>query len=148
MRPIEGSCKLSKYRRIEVKAFRHRVNIVSGEWRQGDVQPAQINDAVLVNDTDLSEPVKPDSPEGQLILVEAMRSLERRLSPETRAKICAARSTPGPSRSNRNGFFRTLQARQHPRPSAPRRSGRRPSTSALSSTPALAINSPRSRRMA
>jgi len=114
VRPIEGSCKLSKYRRIEVKAFRHRVNIVSGEWRQGDVQPAQINDAVLVNDTDLSEPVKPDSPEGQLILVEAMRSLERRLSPETRAKICAARSTPGPSRSNRNGFFRTLQSLYQP----------------------------------
>jgi len=80
---------LKKYRRIEVNAFRRRVTIVSGEWPRDviDAQPAQTEDAVSLNDTDLSEPVEPDSPEGQLILVEAVRSLERRLLPEARATI-------------------------------------------------------------
>jgi hypothetical protein len=81
---------LSKYRRIEVKAFRRRVTIVSGEWRPRDVfdaQPAETDEEVSLNDSDLCEPVEPDSPEGQLILVEAVRSLERRLSPEARAII-------------------------------------------------------------
>ncbi|HVS83294.1 MAG TPA: hypothetical protein VHE60_16320 [Pyrinomonadaceae bacterium] len=82
---------MNKYRRIEVNAFRRRVTIVSGEWPPNDEQQrAQTGDAVLVNDTDSCEPVAPDSPEGQLILVEAVRSLERRLSPETRATICNA----------------------------------------------------------
>jgi hypothetical protein len=80
---------LNKYRRIEVKAFRRRVTIVSGEWPReaSDVSAPQVSDEVSLNDTDVSEPVEPDSPEGQLILVEAVRSLERRLSPEARAMI-------------------------------------------------------------
>jgi hypothetical protein len=78
---------LNKYRRIEVNAFRRRVTIISGEWPQDDAQLAQTDDAVLVNDTDSCEPVEPDSREGQMILVEAVRSLERRLSPEARATI-------------------------------------------------------------
>jgi hypothetical protein len=80
---------LHKYRRIEVRAFRRRVTIVSGEWPKDiiDSALAPTDDAVLVNDSDLCEPVEPDSPEGQQILVEAMRSLERRLSPEARATI-------------------------------------------------------------
>jgi len=85
---------LNKYRRIEVNAFRRRVTIISGEWPQDDAQLAQTDDAVLVNDTDLCEPVEPDSPEGQLILLEAMRSLDRRLSPETRATIRDAPKDP------------------------------------------------------
>jgi len=62
---------VSKYRRIEVNAFRRRVTIVSGEWPRNlaEAQPAQTNDEVSLNDTDVSEPVQPDSPEGQLILV-------------------------------------------------------------------------------
>ena len=84
---------MSKYRRIEVKAFRRRVTIVSGEWSRDiiDSLRAETDETVLVNDSELCEPVEPDSPEGQLILVEAMRSLERRLSPDTRATI---RNTP------------------------------------------------------
>jgi hypothetical protein len=80
---------LEKYRRIEVNAFRRRVTIVSGEWPREafDSPPAQANDEVSLNDTDVCEPVAPDSPEGQLILIEAVRSLERRLSPEARATI-------------------------------------------------------------
>ena len=77
------------YRRIEVNAFRRRVTIVSGEWPRDsfDAEPARTEDGVSLNDTDSCEPVTPDSPEGQVILVEAVRSLERRLSPETRAAM-------------------------------------------------------------
>jgi hypothetical protein len=85
---------LKKYRRIEVNAYRRRVTIVSGEWRTGDAfeqQPADPVDEVSLNDSDLCEPVEPDSPEGQLILVDAVRVLERRLSPEAHAKICSGR---------------------------------------------------------
>jgi hypothetical protein len=81
---------LNKYRRIEVNAFRRRVTVVSGEWRPGDLfeaHPAGTSDEVSLNDTDSCAPVEPDSPEGQMILVEAVRSLERRLSPEARATI-------------------------------------------------------------
>ena len=84
---------MKKYRRIEVNAFRRRVTIVSGEWRPGDVfdaQPARTDEVVSLDDSDSCEPVEPDSPEGQRILVEAVRSLERRLLPQTRATICNA----------------------------------------------------------
>ena len=80
---------MNKYRRIEVKAFRRRVTVVSGEWRPDIAadELAETDDGVSLNDSDACEPVEPDSPEGQLILVEALRSLERRLSPEARAMI-------------------------------------------------------------
>jgi hypothetical protein len=81
---------LNKYRRIEVNAFRRRVTLVSGELRSEEVfnaQSAEISDAISLNDTDTCEPVEPDSPEGQMILVEAVRALERRLSPEARSMI-------------------------------------------------------------
>jgi len=84
-----------KYRRIEVNAFRRRVTVVSGEWPIVDIddlEPSQSDDGVSLDDTDSCEPVTPDSPEGQVILVEAVRSLERRLSPETRM---AMRALPG-----------------------------------------------------
>ena len=81
---------MKKYRRIEVNAFRRRVTVVSGEWpRETFPGPhAQTCDEVSLNDSDECEPIEPDSTEGQLILVEALRSLERRLSPETRAALC------------------------------------------------------------
>lgn len=80
---------MNKYRRIEVKAFRRRVTVVSGEWPEdaSDVPAAQVNDEVSLNDTDACEPVEATSPEGQLLLVEAVRSLERRLSPEALAML-------------------------------------------------------------
>jgi len=84
---------VSKYRRIEINAYHRRVTVVSGEWRPGDVfdaQPARTDEGVSLEDSDSREPIEPDSPEGQMILVEAVRSLERRLSPETRATICNA----------------------------------------------------------
>ena len=98
---------VKKYRRVEINAYRRHVTIVSGEWPRDslDVPPAETTDEVSLNDSDVCEPVEPDSPEGQLILVDAVRSLERRLSPEARATICAGQNTLAPNRSNRNVFF-------------------------------------------
>ena len=82
--------KLKKYRRIEVNAFhRRRVTIVSGECPRNAFEPfpGQINDEILLKDSEASEPVEADSVEGQLVLLEAVRCLEQRLSPETRATI-------------------------------------------------------------
>jgi hypothetical protein len=103
---------LKKYRRIEVNAFRRRVTIVSGEWPREafDALPAQTEDDVSLNDTDVCEPVAPDSPEGQLLLVEAVRSLERRLSPEARALFCGGHNSPPANGSDRNGFYLKLQS--------------------------------------
>jgi hypothetical protein len=103
---------LKKYRRIEVNAFRRRATVVSGEWPREAFAaiPAQTDDEVSLNDTDVCEPVAPDSPEGQMILVEAVRSLERRLSPEARAMMCASQNTLAANGSNRNGFYLKLQS--------------------------------------
>jgi hypothetical protein len=81
---------LEKYRRIEVNTHRGRLTIVSGGWprNMSDAMPSE-NEGVLLNDGEVREAVEPDSPEGQLILLEAVRSLERRLSPETLTTICA-----------------------------------------------------------
>jgi len=103
---------LKKYRRIEVNAFRRRITIVSGVWPREtfDALPAQTDDVVGLNDPDACEPVAPDSPQGQLILVEAVRSLERRLSPEARATICAGHNTLAPNGPGRNSFYLKLQS--------------------------------------
>ena len=104
---------MKKYRRIEVNAFRRRVTIVSGEWRPGDLfeaQPARTDEGVSLDDSDSSEPVEPESPEGQLILVEAVRSLERRLSPDARALISVDQNFLAPINSNRNRFYLKLQS--------------------------------------
>ena len=104
---------LKTYRRIEVNAFRRRVTVVSGEWPIVDIddlQPAQTDDGVSLSDTDSCEPVAPDSPEGQVILVEAVRSLESRLSPETRAAMCALPSSTAPRGSNRNRLCARLHS--------------------------------------
>jgi hypothetical protein len=86
--------ELRKYRRIEINAYRRRVTVVSGEspppGELFDAQPARTDEGVWLNDPDSCEPIEPDSPEGQLLLVEAVRSLERRLSPEARATLCNA----------------------------------------------------------
>jgi hypothetical protein len=104
---------MTKYRRIEINAFRRRVTVVSGEWRPGDVlgtKPVRIDEGVSLDDSESCEPVEPDSPEGQLILVEAVRSLERRLSPQARATICVDQNILAPNRSNRNGFYLKLRS--------------------------------------
>ena len=101
------------YRRIEINAYRRRVTLVSGEWRPSDAFDAELaetDDGVSLNDSDLSEPVSPDSPEGQLLLVEAVRSLERRLSPEARARIRGGQDALTLNPATRNGFCLKLQS--------------------------------------
>jgi len=103
---------LGKYRRIEINAYRRRVTVVSGAWRPDELfepTPAHTDDEVL-NKTDVDEPVEPDSPEGQMILAEAMLSLQRRLTPETRAAICSVEVTTNLNCANHNVLFRRLQA--------------------------------------
>ncbi len=103
---------MKTYRRIEVNAYRRRVTIVSGEWPRpiSDDQPVAIDGGISLADPELCEPVAPESPEGQLILAEAVRSLERRLSPEARAAIRAGVTTGEPERARRKGFYLTLQS--------------------------------------
>ena len=100
---------MKKYRRIEVNAFRRRVTVVSGEWTR-DISGAEAaqTDGILLDDEDAIEPVQVESAEGQLILADAVRSLEGRLTPETRtAMFCSQQVTPqtGPSL---NAFCRKL----------------------------------------
>jgi len=105
---------VSKYRRIEINAYHRRVTVVSGEWRPpGDVfeaQPGRADEVLSLDDSDSYEPLEPDSPEGQLILVEAVRSLEQRLSPETRALISTGQDTFAPSRSTVKRFCSRLRS--------------------------------------
>jgi len=104
--------KLNKYRRIEVKAFSRRVTIVSGEWPRdlSIAKPLSTEDDITFDDTNLCEPVEPDSPEGQVILIEAVRSLERRLSPEARATIRAGQDTFALKGLERNALCLKLQS--------------------------------------
>lgn len=93
---------MSKYRRIEVNAYHRKVTVVSGEWRPADIfdaQESKADEGVSLNDTNACEPISPDSPEGQVILVEAVRSLEQRLSPEARALISAGHNDLASRRS-------------------------------------------------
>ena len=103
---------MKTYRRIEVNSFRHRVTIVSGEWRRDDfdAQPAQNGDRVSLNENDSSEAVTVDSPEGQLILAEAVRTLERRLTPNGRTTISAAQDVTTLSGSNRNSLCAKVES--------------------------------------
>lgn len=104
---------MSKYRRIEINAYHRKVTVVSGEWRPADIfdaQESKTDEGVSLNDTNACEPVEPDSPEGQLILVEAVRSLEQRLTPEARAMISAGQNNAAPAGSDRSGFYLKLQS--------------------------------------
>lgn len=78
---------MNKYRRVEVQTFRHRVSIFSGEWSPTELDGSELNAAIEMRGHGLGDAVTPDSPEGQEILIEAVRSLERRLSPAARARI-------------------------------------------------------------
>ena len=108
---MQKEVKVNRYRRIEVKAFNRRVTIVSGEWpRHSSSAKLRHPEDVLLEGTGLCEPVEADSPEGQMILVEAVRSLERRLSPEARATICSLDHTLALNHSIRNVFYLKLQS--------------------------------------
>ena len=101
---------MKKYRRVEINAYRRSVTIVSGELSREnfDVQPAETTDELSLNDIDVCEPVAPDSPEGQLILVDAVRSLERRLLPQARATLCSSEDKLRSNRSTLKRFYYKL----------------------------------------
>jgi len=71
--------RVKKYRRIEIKAFRHRVTIVSGE----STADRQTYEGVCINNADSQETITAESAEGQEILIEAVRLLEEKLSNQT-----------------------------------------------------------------
>ena len=73
---------MKKYRRIEITAFRRRVTIVSGK-PSADTADTE----VWLDDADSSEAIKPESAEGQEILIEAVRVLEQKLSDKARLAI-------------------------------------------------------------
>lgn len=70
---------MKKYRRIEIKAFRHRVTRVSGESRAA-ARTAHTEIGVRLNDADSQEIIDTESAEGQEILAETIRLLEEKLT--------------------------------------------------------------------
>lgn len=69
------------YRRIEITAFRRRIQIVSGNSNIADVKS---DEEIRLNDADTQEAIELESLEGQRILSEAVRLLEEKLSDEMR----------------------------------------------------------------
>lgn len=63
---------MKKYRRIEITAFRRRVQIVSGETKS--------DEEICLNDAETREAIELESAEGQRILTEAVRILEENLT--------------------------------------------------------------------
>ena len=105
---------MKKYRRVEINAYRRRVTIVSGElFRDGFSEPSESTYEESRNQTDSCKPVEPDSPEGQLMLVDAVRSLERRISPEARQLICASEDTLASNRTTLKRLYRWLRSFFH-----------------------------------
>jgi len=96
------------HRRIEITAFRRRVTITSGAAYCGE-HLSSTDEGVSVKDVDSGESIEFESAEGQLILADAVRSLERRLSPEARGAAGVMLSPPPTRSSSRNGFCVMLQ---------------------------------------
>jgi len=70
---------MKKYRRIEITAFRRRVQIVSGEIKS--------DEEIRLNDAETQEAIALESAEGQRILAEAVRLLEENLAGESGGKL-------------------------------------------------------------
>ena len=116
---------MKTYRRIEISAFQRRVTVVSGEWSRNasHEQPAQLEETVSLDQTDSTgsyEPIAPESPEGQRIIVEAVRSLERRLSPEVLSARCTSLNGHASARFDLVSVYSKLRTLMHsvihPRP--------------------------------
>ena len=65
--------EMKRYRRIEIKAFRHRVALVYGESSAPTNHKIEMD--VLIRNADSSSVVAPDSEEGKLILTAAIELL-------------------------------------------------------------------------
>jgi len=80
------------HKSIEINAYHRKVTVVSGEWRPGDaVDQPQPTEQKTLDDADSCKPVEPDSPEGQLILLEAMRQTAIRAVRNNHAHKCTDR---------------------------------------------------------
>ena len=103
---------VKKYKRIEITAFRRRVTITSGEINPAfSVKPTlPVDEGLLLNDADSGETITPESAEGQAIIAEAVRSLERRLSLEAGGTTHDGLDISYQNRSRRNGFYLRLQS--------------------------------------
>jgi hypothetical protein len=103
---------VKRYRRIEITAFRRRVSVTSGEivLNNSDNRSAAAEEGVELNDGESGEAIEFESAEGQLILVDVLRSLERRLSPEARATMWAAEENPAVNHSRCDPARRKLRS--------------------------------------
>ncbi|CAN5580528.1 hypothetical protein BH10ACI1_BH10ACI1_10610 [soil metagenome] len=68
---------MKKYRRIEITAFRRRVQIISGESNISDTNKEE---EIRLNDADTQSDIVIESAEGQRILTEVVRLLEEKLA--------------------------------------------------------------------
>src|SRR5712691_2049300 len=86
---VQKEINVRKYKRIEITAFRRRVTVSSSEMATTSrlQRVPTTEEGVWLNDADSGDPIAFESDEGQMILADAVRSLERRLSPEARAAI-------------------------------------------------------------
>lgn len=109
--PVQKETNVRKYKRIEITAFRHRVtvnSINSGPNSSCEREP-RMEEGVRLNDADSGDQIPFQSEEGQIIIADAVRSLERRLTPETRAAI-SMRATLAQQPAKRTSFFFKLQS--------------------------------------
>ncbi len=80
---------MKKHKRIEITAFRRRIQITSGS-NAYDSQPddgVSTEEDIWINDASSDEAIEPESVEGRRILTEAVSLLQRRLTePDTGEK--------------------------------------------------------------
>lgn len=102
---------MKRYRRIEITAFRRRVTLTSGETvlSNSNDRYTRAEEGLQLSD-ESGEAIEFESAEGQLILVDAVRSLERRLSPEVRASLFMPYNGHSAQCSNRIRVYSKLRA--------------------------------------
>jgi hypothetical protein len=101
LRALHKEISVKRHKRIEIKAFRRRVTVCTNETELNRMaQEPRMDEGVWLNDADSGDPIAFESEEGQIILADAVRSLERRLSPEARASIKSGASYTKPVNAN------------------------------------------------
>jgi hypothetical protein len=102
-----------KYKRIEITAFRRRltVNSVNGPNSSCERGP-RMEEGVWLNDADSGDQIPFQSEEGQIIIADAVRSLERHLTPEMRTAF-SMRAPVAQQPAKRGGLCFKLQSLFH-----------------------------------
>jgi hypothetical protein len=75
---FDREVKMKRYRRIEITAFRRRVQIVSSSNQPSD-DGEQNDTGICLTNAETEETIETESAEGQRILTEAVRFLEEKL---------------------------------------------------------------------